>query len=207
VALPAWLGWMASSKSKAGRSAALQVGLIRRESAPELEVVSLVFIGLLFSVKRTARRVCATLRGRSCAAKANKKRFWCQGYFPKIERLKRLANHGIPLGNQSVVLKGVNDDLETMKPLVHKLLMCRVRPFLHLPVRPDQWLIASARALRNFAGRARVGEVDRAEFFERGVLVLFGRLQPSASQLIRKTKGIGAARRSLASLSSKVPLL
>ena len=45
------------------------------------------------------------------------------------EALERLANHGIPLGNQSVLLAGVNDDLETMKTLVHKLLMCRVRPY------------------------------------------------------------------------------
>ena len=44
-------------------------------------------------------------------------------------RSRRLANHGIPLGNQSVLLAGVNDDLETMKTLVHKLLMCRVRPY------------------------------------------------------------------------------
>jgi lysine 2,3-aminomutase len=43
--------------------------------------------------------------------------------------LERLANHGIPLGNQSVLLKGVNDDLEVMKALVHKLVMCRVRPY------------------------------------------------------------------------------
>src|SRR6266478_7725065 len=43
--------------------------------------------------------------------------------------LERLANAGIPLGNQSVLLAGVNDDLETMKTLVHKLLMCRVRPY------------------------------------------------------------------------------
>ena len=43
--------------------------------------------------------------------------------------LERLANHGVPLGNQSVLLKGVNDDLEVMKALVHKLVMCRVRPY------------------------------------------------------------------------------
>ena len=43
--------------------------------------------------------------------------------------LKRLSNHGIPLGNQSVLLAGVNDDVETMKELVQKLLMCRVRPY------------------------------------------------------------------------------
>src|SRR5207244_5888358 len=45
------------------------------------------------------------------------------------EALERLANAGIPLGNQSVLLAGVNDDLETMKTLSHKLLMCRVRPY------------------------------------------------------------------------------
>jgi lysine 2,3-aminomutase len=43
--------------------------------------------------------------------------------------LERLANHGIPLGNQSVLLAGVNDNLKIMKTLVHKLLMCRVRPY------------------------------------------------------------------------------
>ena len=43
--------------------------------------------------------------------------------------LERLADAGIPLGNQSVFLKDVNDDVETMRALVHKLLMCRVRPY------------------------------------------------------------------------------
>jgi lysine 2,3-aminomutase len=43
--------------------------------------------------------------------------------------LERLVNHGIPLGNQSVLLKGVNDDLTVMRALVHKLVMCRVRPY------------------------------------------------------------------------------
>ena len=45
------------------------------------------------------------------------------------EGLERLSNHGIPLGNQSVLIKGVNDDLDIMRSLVHKLLMCRVRPY------------------------------------------------------------------------------
>lgn len=42
---------------------------------------------------------------------------------------ERLACSGSPLGNQSVLLKGINDDLETMKSLVHRLLMMRVRPY------------------------------------------------------------------------------
>lgn len=45
------------------------------------------------------------------------------------EALEMLVNHGVPLGNQSVLLSGVNDDLPIMKALVHKLLMCRVRPY------------------------------------------------------------------------------
>ncbi|MGC1480897.1 MAG: KamA family radical SAM protein, partial [Chthoniobacterales bacterium] len=43
--------------------------------------------------------------------------------------LGRLADHGVPLGNQSVLLAGVNDDVDTMRELIHKLLMCRVRPY------------------------------------------------------------------------------
>jgi lysine 2,3-aminomutase len=43
--------------------------------------------------------------------------------------LAKLADAGIPLGNQSVLLKGVNDDPETMRDLVHVLVMNRVRPY------------------------------------------------------------------------------
>jgi lysine 2,3-aminomutase len=41
----------------------------------------------------------------------------------------RLADAGIPLGSQTVLLAGVNDDVDTMKKLVHRLLMMRVRPY------------------------------------------------------------------------------
>lgn len=41
----------------------------------------------------------------------------------------RLADAGIPLGSQTVLLKGVNDDVETMKNLFHDLLKARVRPY------------------------------------------------------------------------------
>jgi lysine 2,3-aminomutase len=43
--------------------------------------------------------------------------------------LERLADAGIPLGNQSVLLRHVNDDTEVMKAHVQKLLMCRVKPY------------------------------------------------------------------------------
>ena len=42
---------------------------------------------------------------------------------------ERLAFAGVPLGNQSVLLKGVNDDADVMKALVHRLLRMRVRPY------------------------------------------------------------------------------
>jgi len=45
------------------------------------------------------------------------------------EGLERLADAGIPMGNQSVLLKGVNDSVEVQKALCHKLLMCRVKPY------------------------------------------------------------------------------
>ncbi|MBN2296560.1 MAG: KamA family radical SAM protein [Pirellulales bacterium] len=40
-----------------------------------------------------------------------------------------LADAGIPLGNQTVLLKGVNDRMETMKRLMQKLLAIRVKPY------------------------------------------------------------------------------
>ena len=46
----------------------------------------------------------------------------------------RLSAAGIPLGCQTVLLKGVNDDPETMKQLVLQLLKIRVRPYyIHHP--------------------------------------------------------------------------
>jgi lysine 2,3-aminomutase len=45
------------------------------------------------------------------------------------EALGRLADAGIPLGNQSVLLRRVNDDPVVMRGLVQKLLLCRVKPY------------------------------------------------------------------------------
>jgi lysine 2,3-aminomutase len=45
------------------------------------------------------------------------------------EACVRLADAGIPLGNQTVLLRGVNDDQEVMKKLMQKLLTIRVRPY------------------------------------------------------------------------------
>ena len=45
------------------------------------------------------------------------------------EAFTRLADAGIPLGSQTVLLKGINDSVETLKPLFHGLLKRRVRPY------------------------------------------------------------------------------
>ncbi|HXI52902.1 MAG TPA: KamA family radical SAM protein [Candidatus Saccharimonadales bacterium] len=45
------------------------------------------------------------------------------------EALERLADAGIPLGNQSVLLRHVNDDLVVMRAMLQKLLICRVKPY------------------------------------------------------------------------------
>lgn len=42
---------------------------------------------------------------------------------------ERLADAGIPLGSQTVLTRGVNDDVETMKRLVQGLVRIRVRPY------------------------------------------------------------------------------
>ncbi|MBI3333044.1 MAG: KamA family radical SAM protein [Candidatus Omnitrophica bacterium] len=40
-----------------------------------------------------------------------------------------LADSGVPLGSQTVLLKGINDDPKVMKKLMHELLKVRVRPY------------------------------------------------------------------------------
>jgi len=46
-----------------------------------------------------------------------------------FEACRRLSDAGCTLGNQMVLLKGVNDDPRTVKELNHRLLLMRVRPY------------------------------------------------------------------------------
>lgn len=49
---------------------------------------------------------------------------------PEVARAcSRLVNAGIPLGSQTVLLAGINDDEETLRRLFHGLLRMRVRPY------------------------------------------------------------------------------
>lgn len=46
-----------------------------------------------------------------------------------IQAVSNLVDHGIPVGNQAVLLKGVNDTPEKMKDLCQTLIRNRVRPY------------------------------------------------------------------------------
>jgi lysine 2,3-aminomutase len=49
---------------------------------------------------------------------------------PEVEQAcERLADAGVPTGSQTVLIRGVNDDVDTMKRLAHGLLKVRVRPY------------------------------------------------------------------------------
>jgi lysine 2,3-aminomutase len=49
---------------------------------------------------------------------------------PELSRaLSRLADAGIPLGNQTVLMAGINDSVNIQRELVHKLVRNRVRPY------------------------------------------------------------------------------
>jgi len=45
------------------------------------------------------------------------------------QALNKLADAGIPLGSQTVLLAGINDEAEILKQLFHRLLRCRVKPY------------------------------------------------------------------------------
>jgi lysine 2,3-aminomutase len=52
------------------------------------------------------------------------------------EGLARLADAGIPLGSQTVLMKGINDDIAVIKPLMHAMLKNRVKPYYLYQVDP-----------------------------------------------------------------------
>lgn len=45
------------------------------------------------------------------------------------EACERLVNAGVPVGNQAVILAGINDSVPIMKKLMHDLVKIRVRPY------------------------------------------------------------------------------
>src|SRR5438309_591484 len=69
---------------------------------------------------------------------ASAEKVWIQTHFnhpreitPEAARVcKALLRAGMPVNNQSVLLRGVNDSVETMRQLLRALLRIKVRPYL-----------------------------------------------------------------------------
>ncbi len=55
------------------------------------------------------------------------------------EACARLADAGLPLGSQTVLLKGINDDVAVMKRLMHGCLMNRIKPYYLYQCDPITW--------------------------------------------------------------------
>ena len=68
---------------------------------------------------------------------ASAEKVWIQTHFnhpreitPEVARIcKTLLRAGMPLNNHAVLLKGVNDDLDTMRRLMRALLRVKIRPY------------------------------------------------------------------------------
>ena len=58
------------------------------------------------------------------------------------EACTRLADAGIPLGSQTVLLKGINDSVDTLKTLVSRAAQAARAALLPLSMRPDLRLVA-----------------------------------------------------------------
>jgi lysine 2,3-aminomutase len=68
---------------------------------------------------------------------ASAEKVWIQTHFnhprevtPEVARIcKSLLRAGMPLNNHTVLMKGINDDLETMRELMRALLRVKIRPY------------------------------------------------------------------------------
>jgi lysine 2,3-aminomutase len=101
----------------------------RLRAIPHVEIFRLGTRNLVTLPQRVTDDFVAMLRGhqpvyvnthfnhpRECTAEA-------------FEAARRLVDAGCVIGNQMVLLKGVNDDPRTVMELNHKLLMMRIRPY------------------------------------------------------------------------------
>jgi lysine 2,3-aminomutase len=105
-------------------------GLLRRlREIPHIEFIRIGSRIPIFLPQRVTPELCAMLRKYAplwMSVHVNHPKEITQEVH---EALGRLVDHGIPLGNQSVLLRGVNDSPEVMKELLHRLLVSRVRPY------------------------------------------------------------------------------
>ncbi|HPS77355.1 MAG TPA: KamA family radical SAM protein [Thermoanaerobaculaceae bacterium] len=100
----------------------------RIRAVPHVEMVRIGSRAPAFLPQRITPELVAVLR---------KHRVWLSLHFSNVAELTpevaeacdRLADGGIPLGSQTVLLRGINDTVPALKALFHGLLKLRVRPY------------------------------------------------------------------------------
>lgn len=103
--------------------------LIRLRKIPHLEILRLHTRAPVTLPDRITLRLCRILK-RYHPLYVNTQFNHPQEITPESTKsCAMLADAGIPLGNQTVLLRGVNDDAGVMKQLMQKLLTIRVRPY------------------------------------------------------------------------------
>jgi len=106
----------------------------------ELKHVSIIRIGTRLpcvNPKRISKNIITTLTSLKFQLDKNKKALYMNIHFEhpdeltdeSIEAIRKIANLGIPLGNQNVLLKNINDDVDILKKLYQKLVANYVKPY------------------------------------------------------------------------------
>ncbi|MDZ4768631.1 MAG: KamA family radical SAM protein [Chloroflexota bacterium] len=107
----------------------LEQVLTRLRAIPHIEIVRIGSRVPIFLPQRVTESLCAMLR-QFHPLWVNVHVNHVKELTPEVNRaLALLADAGIPLGNQSVLLAGVNDSVEAQRDLVHALVRQRVRPY------------------------------------------------------------------------------
>ncbi|HET8940079.1 MAG TPA: KamA family radical SAM protein [Polyangiales bacterium] len=115
-----------------------------RISAVLSELASIESVAYVRVASRTPVTLPSRITDSLCRALGAHPAVWLMTHFNHPKELseqaraacKKLADHGIPVMNQSVLLRGVNDDADTLEALFRGLVRNRVRPYYLLQTDP-----------------------------------------------------------------------
>lgn len=119
-----------------GSDARIAAILARLAAIPHVEVVRVATRAPVTLPQRITPDLCRALRSHPAV--------WVMTHFnhpreltPQArEACARLVDHGLPVMNQTVLLRGVNDDARTLEELFRGLVRARVRPYYLLQADP-----------------------------------------------------------------------
>lgn len=108
----------------------LGVLLDRLAAIPHLRFIRVGTRVPVFLPMRVDAELCAALRPRRIPVFVNVHLNHPRELAPEVcGALAQLADAGVPLGGQAVLLRGVNDDAATLRELFYGMLQARVRPY------------------------------------------------------------------------------